>query len=65
MTNDELSAIAWWDGLDQYDRQRWMKIAGNTGRLVDAWNEWSRCIPTFLGDIGFVEPPTFVTRKNL
>lgn len=63
-TADELEGMAWWNGLDDYERRRWMKLAGDTGRAADAWAEWKRCVPTFLDDDGPLEPPTLITRPR-
>lgn len=63
-TDDELAGMEWWNALSEYERRRWMKFAGDTGRVADAWNEWKRCVPTFLDDDGPHEPPTFITRPH-
>ena len=63
-TADELEGMAWWNGLDDYERRRWMKFAGDTGRVADAWAEWKRCEPTFLDDGGPLEPPMLITRPK-
>lgn len=36
-TTDELLGMAWWNGLDETQRQDWMARAGNTGVAADAW----------------------------
>lgn len=64
-TADELEGMTWWNGLDEYERRRWMKLSGDTGRVADAWDEWKRCVPTFLDDDGPAEPPTLITRPRL
>lgn len=61
---DELAGMTWWNDLDEYERRRWMKLGGNTGRVADAWNEWKRCVPTFLDDDGPVDPPTRLTKPR-
>ncbi len=43
-TDDELVCMEWWDALSEDDRLRWMKFAGDMGRVADAWNERSRCL---------------------
>lgn len=63
-TEDELAGMTWWNGLSEYERQRWMKLAGNTGQAADAWAEWKRCVPTFLDDDGPREPPLLITRPR-
>jgi hypothetical protein len=35
-TDDEIG-MAWWNALTPRERVRWMAVAGNTGRAVDAW----------------------------
>ena len=35
-TSDELG-MAWWNGLTEQERRRWMREAGDTGRAMDAW----------------------------
>jgi hypothetical protein len=30
--------MAWWNGLDEAERARWMKVAGDTGVAADAWS---------------------------
>ena len=34
---DDLAGMAWWNALSEQDRRRWTRIAGDTGRAVDAW----------------------------
>lgn len=34
---DDLTGMAWWNGLTQKDRRHWMRLAGDTGRAIDAW----------------------------
>jgi hypothetical protein len=64
-TEDELAGMAWWNGLPEYERTRWMGFAGNTGKVADAWEEWKRCVPTFLDDDqGPVEIPKLITRPG-
>ena len=36
-STDDLKGIAWWNALTEKARGYWMRIAGNTGRAVDAW----------------------------
>ena len=36
-TTDEAMGIAWWNGLTEQERARWMRAAGNTGVAADAW----------------------------
>ena len=36
-TTDEAMGIAWWNGLTEQERARWMQAAGNTGVAADAW----------------------------
>jgi len=35
---DDVLGMAWWNGLTEKERRRWMREAGDTGRAVDAWN---------------------------
>ena len=35
---DDVLGMAWWNGLTETERRRWMGEAGDTGRAVDAWN---------------------------
>lgn len=34
---DAEEGMAWWNGLDETERAKWMKAAGNTGVAADAW----------------------------
>lgn len=36
-STDEAMGIAWWNGLTEQERARWMLEAGNTGVAADAW----------------------------
>jgi hypothetical protein len=36
-TADDLIGMAWWNNLSKKDRRHWMRLAGDTGRAVDAW----------------------------
>lgn len=44
-TTDELLGMAWWNGLDETQRQDWMARAGNTGVAADAWAAFKRHSP--------------------
>lgn len=35
---DAEKGMAWWNGLDEAERARWMKVAGDTGVAADAWS---------------------------
>jgi transcriptional regulator with XRE-family HTH domain len=37
LTVDEAAGMAWWNGLTVKDRAAWMKRAGGTGVVADAW----------------------------
>ena len=37
-TQDEAAGLAWWNGLTVKDRAAWMKRAGDTGVVADAWS---------------------------
>ncbi|RFB76616.1 hypothetical protein [Methylovirgula sp. 4M-Z18] len=36
-TDDERAGMAWWNVLTEPSRQYWMRMAGNTGIVADAW----------------------------
>jgi hypothetical protein len=40
MTRDD--ELAWWNRLDERERARWSALAGNTGRVKDAWEAFKR-----------------------
>jgi hypothetical protein len=42
MTRDDELGIAWWNSLTEQERARWSAIAGNTGRVKDAWEAFKR-----------------------
>jgi hypothetical protein len=46
-TTDEAMGIAWWNGVTDQERARWMQAAGNTGVAADAWTAFKegRCSP--------------------
>jgi hypothetical protein len=39
---DDALGMKWWNALNDRERKRWMQIAGNTGRAVDAWEAFKR-----------------------
>ncbi len=39
---DERSGMDWWNGLGEGDRKFWMKKAGDTGVVADAWAAYQR-----------------------
>ncbi len=45
--SDDAMGIAWWNGLTEQERARWMQAAGNTGVAADAWKAFkeSRAAP--------------------
>ena len=42
MTRDDELGMAWWNGLTEQERAKWSAIAGNTGRVRDAWEAFKR-----------------------
>jgi hypothetical protein len=36
-STDDQIGMEWWNSLSEKDRRRWMRLAGDTGRAVDAW----------------------------
>src|ERR1700675_4031374 len=42
MTRDDELGMAWWNRLNERERARWSAIAGNTGRVKDAWETFKR-----------------------
>jgi hypothetical protein len=42
MTRDDELGMAWWNGLTEQERAKWSAIAGNTGRVKDAWEAFKR-----------------------
>ena len=37
---DDLTGMAWWNALTEKERRYWMRLAGDTGRAVDAWRAY-------------------------
>src|SRR6267143_6541252 len=42
MTHDDELGMAWWNALSERQRAKWSTIAGNTGRVKDAWEAFKR-----------------------
>jgi len=42
MTRDDELGMAWWNALSERQRAKWSAIAGNTGRVKDAWEAFKR-----------------------
>jgi hypothetical protein len=42
--SDAETGLNWWNSLDDDQREYWMKVAGNTGRAVDAWYAFKVCM---------------------
>src|SRR5882757_9573060 len=42
MTRDDELGMAWWNALSERQRAKWSTIAGNTGRVKDAWEAFKR-----------------------
>jgi len=42
MTHDDELGMAWWNALSERQRAKWSVIAGNTGRVKDAWEAFKR-----------------------
>src|SRR5882757_3281355 len=42
MTHDDELGMAWWNALSERQRAKWSAIAGNTGRVKDAWEAFKR-----------------------
>jgi hypothetical protein len=42
MTRDDELGMAWWNALNEQERAKWSRLAGNTGRVVDAWEAFKR-----------------------
>ena len=42
MTHDDKLGMAWWNALTKQERAKWSAIAGNTGRVKDAWEAFKR-----------------------
>ena len=42
MTRDAELGMAWWNALSERQRAKWSAIAGNTGRVKDAWEAFKR-----------------------
>lgn len=40
--DDDERGMAWWNDLSDRERAKWMALAGNTGRAVDAWETFKR-----------------------
>jgi hypothetical protein len=57
MTHDDELGMAWWNALSERERAKWSAIAGNTGRVKDAWEAFKR---------GSVDqtPPVDTTRRR-
>src|SRR5712672_819174 len=57
MTRDDELGMAWWNALSERQRAKWSEIAGNTGRVKDAWEAFKR---------GSVDqaPPVDTTRRR-
>lgn len=45
-TPDEKMGIAWWNRLDDHQRERWMAAGGNTGVVADAWAAFKKGVDT-------------------
>ena len=42
MTHDDELGMDWWNALSERQRAKWSAIAGNTGRVKDAWEAFKR-----------------------
>jgi hypothetical protein len=42
MTHDDELGMIWWNALTEQERAKWSAIAGNTGRVKDAWEAFKR-----------------------
>ena len=42
MTRDDELGMAWWNSLTKQEREKWSAVAGNTGRVKDAWEAFKR-----------------------
>ena len=42
ITKDDELGVAWWNALTKQERAKWSAIAGNTGRVKDAWEAFKR-----------------------
>lgn len=42
MTHDDKLGMVWWNALSEKERAEWSAIAGNTGRVKDAWEAFKR-----------------------
>jgi hypothetical protein len=45
-TVDELTGMRWWNALTLAQRQYWMREAGNTGIVADAWEAYKKHFDT-------------------
>ena len=41
-SDDDMIGMCWWNSLSERDRRHWMRLAGDTGRAVDAWQAYKR-----------------------
>jgi hypothetical protein len=41
-TKDDELGMAWWNSLTKQERAKWSAVAGNTGRVKDAWEAFKR-----------------------
>lgn len=40
--DDAAAGMIWWNALDDKQRKYWMRIAGDTGRAIDAWRAFKQ-----------------------
>ena len=41
---DEAAGMKWWNSSTLEERRRWMRVAGDTGRVSDAWNAYKQAV---------------------
>ncbi|WP_107331539.1 hypothetical protein [Metapseudomonas otitidis] len=56
-THEEDLGAAWWAGLTEGERRRWMEEAGNTGRPDDAWAAFKDAREKYLKSVGITCRP--------
>jgi hypothetical protein len=42
LLRDQQDGMIWWNGLPEVERTHWMRQAGDTGRVADAWAWFKR-----------------------
>lgn len=49
-TPDERAGMDWWNTLPDHEKTQWMRQAGDSGRVADAWAAFSQAELSRLGE---------------